>query len=252
MKKRSILKKPQAVILALTMSISLLAACADPAEKPADDKTAEDLSMKDSDAASSNAADDSSDAGVPDSPGEAADEADSSASPGEDDSDTWNTDSENAVIVTQGNCEFIAFLSKDGKESWIYKVIIHKDGLKKLKFPAKVNDAPVTRIGYGEELYEEEADWYYTIFDNTLEPWHGGYDTDRKADSITTIEFPATLTRIEIGAFCGFKKLKKVEIPNGVKELTPYSFAACPKLTEVKLPAGLTTLDFKAFDKSKA
>lgn len=162
----------------------------------------------------------------------------------------WNTGS--VVTVTKGDCEFFAFLSKDGKESWIYKVTIHKDGLKKLSFPAKVKDAPVTRIGFGAELYEEDSDWYNTIFDNTLEPWHDCYDTDEKADNITTIEFPATITRIETGAFCGFKKLKKVEIPDGVKELTPYSFAACPKLKEVKFPAGLTTLNVKAFDRSRA
>lgn len=162
----------------------------------------------------------------------------------------WNTGNE--VTVTQGNCDFLAYLSKDGKESWIYKVTIQKAGLKKLSFPAKVKGAPVTRIGFGAELYEEDADWYYTIFINTLEPWHGCYDTDKKADGITTIEFPSTLTRIETGAFCGFKKLKKVEIPDGVKELTPYSFAACPKLTEVKLPAGLATLKVEAFDRSEA
>lgn len=162
----------------------------------------------------------------------------------------WNT--KRTVTVTQGNCDFLSYLSENGKESWIYKIKIKKDGVTKLSFPEKVKDAPVTRIGYGAELYEEDADWYYTIFTGTLEPWHNCYDTDKKADSITSIKFPATLTRIEAGSFCGFKKLKKLAIPNGVKELTPYSFAACPKLTEVKLPAGLKALNVKAFDKSTA
>lgn len=252
MKKRSIFKKPQAAILALAMSISLLTACEGPAEKPEDDKTAEDLSMKDSDVPSSNTADDSCDV-TTDSPGEAAGEADSFASPGEDVSGSMEWNIGNEVTLTQGNCDFHAFMSTDGKESWIYKVTSHKDGLTKLKFPAKVNDAPVTRIGIGfgveSELYDEEMDCYFTIFSSILEPWHGLYGSN---DSITTIEFPETLTRIEGGAFCGFKKLKKVEIPDGVEELTPYSFANCPKLTEVKFPAGLTTLDFDAFDKSRA
>lgn len=161
----------------------------------------------------------------------------------------WITDK--SVTVTQDGCDFLTYLSEDGKESWIYQVKINKDGLKKLSFPEKIKGAPVTRIGFGEELYEEDSDWYYTIFHNTLEPWHNCYDTDVKAKDITSIEFPSTLTRIETGSFCGFNKIKKVVIPNGVKELTPYSFAACPKLKEVKLPAKLTSLNVKAFDKSR-
>ena len=252
MKKRSIIKKIQVAILAMVLSISLLAACTDSTEKPADNKTAEDLGMKASDAPVSDAADEPSKTESPDDLSEEEDEADSSVSSREDVSGStkWNTGSE--VTVTQGNCDFHAFLSTDGKESWIYKVTSHKDGLKKLSFPAKVKDAPVTRIGYGEEFYDdEEDDWYYTIFSGRVEPWHDEYEKDENADSITTIEFPETLTRIEAGTFCGFKKLKKVEIPDGVKELVNYSFAACWELTEVKLPEELTTLKFDVFDKCK-
>lgn len=162
----------------------------------------------------------------------------------------WNT--KDSVTVTKGNCDFLTYLSEDGKESWIYQVKINGDGLYKLKFPAKVKDAAVTRIGYGRELYEEDADCYISLFGEILEPWHDCYDTDKKAEGITSITFPKTLTRIETGSFCGLKSIKKVEIPNGVEELTPYSFAACPKLKEVKLPAALTTLNVMAFDKSRA
>lgn len=157
------------------------------------------------------------------------------------------------VIIKKEDCNFFAHMSKDGKESWIYKVRIKKDGIKKLTFPTEVNNAPVTRIGYGEELYGEDDDWIYTIFNSTLEPWHNAYDTDYpKADNITYIEFPETLTRIEAGAFCGLKKLKKVEIPDGVEALPSYIFAACKELTEVKLPAGLKAFNIVAFEKSKA
>ena len=242
----------------MAVSISLLAACTDSTEKPADNKTAEDLGIKASDVPASDAEDEPSKTESPDDLSEEEDEETPSI---EDISDSvksrnmkWDTGSE--VTVTQGNCDFHAFLSTDGKESWIYKVISHKDRLKKLSFPAKVKDAPVTKIGMGYGFYsdefDEEDDWYYTIFESTVEPWHDAYYTGITAASITTIEFPETLTQIEAAAFCGFRKLKKVKIPDGVKELTPYSFAACKKLTEVKLPAELTTVDVKAFDKSKA
>lgn len=155
------------------------------------------------------------------------------------------------VQVTKNNCDFLAYLSEDGKESWIYEVRINKGGLKKLTFPTKIKNAPVTRIGYGKELYEEDDEFYYSMFHTTLEPWHDCYATDKKADAITSIEFPKTLTQIERGTFCGLKSLKKAVIPNKVKELSLYSFAACPKLKEVKLPAGLESLEVKAFDKSR-
>lgn len=161
----------------------------------------------------------------------------------------WRTDK--TVTVTENGCDFLAYLSENGKESWVYQIKINKNGLKKLTFPTKINGAPVTRIGIGEELYEEDSDWYYSIFHSTLEPWHNCYDTDATAGDIAAIKFPKTVTRIEAGAFCGFKSLKKAEIPDGVEELTPYSFAACKKLVEVKLPAGLKELDVKAFDKSR-
>lgn len=163
----------------------------------------------------------------------------------------WNTGE--SILIKQEDCHFFAYLSKDGKESWIYQVRMKKDGIKELAFPAKVNHAPVTRIGYGTELYDaHDLDCYYTIFYTSLEPWHNAYDTDVKADSIVSIKFPATLTRIDVGAFCGLKKLKKLEIPDGVETLPSYIFAACPKLTEVKLPAGLKSFNVEAFDKSKA
>lgn len=156
-----------------------------------------------------------------------------------------------SVVVTKNGCDFLAFLSEDGKESWIHEVRINRDWLNKLTFPEKINNAPVTRIGYGKELYEEDDEFYYSMFHTTLEPWHECYRTDVKAETITSIEFPKTLTQIERGTFCGLKSLKKVEITDGVKTLAPYSFAACGKMKEVKLPAELEALDVSAFDASK-
>ena len=68
----------------------------------------------------------------------------------------WNT--EKTVTVTGENAVFDAYLSDDGKESWIYKVKLDKP-VKKLVFPEKINNLPVTRLGFGDELYEVDADW---------------------------------------------------------------------------------------------
>ncbi len=160
----------------------------------------------------------------------------------------WNRN--DVVTVKKDGCEFLAYLSGDGRESWIYRVKINGDGLEKLVFPKKVKGAPVTRLACGDELYSEDDDWYFDIFGNVLEPWHGCYSTIPEAKDITAIEFPPTVTKIEAGAFCGLESLKKLEIPQGVTELNSYSFAACKSLKKVKLPKSLKTFATLAFDKS--
>lgn len=160
----------------------------------------------------------------------------------------WNT--EKTVTVTGENAVFDAYLSNDGKESWIYKVKLDKP-VKKLVFPEKINNLPVTRLGFGDELYEEDADWYYSIFGETLEPWHGCYGHGVNIKEIESISFPSTVTTIEGGSFSGLSALKKVKLPDGMKELESYSFSACTSLKEVKLPAKLENFNTVAFKKSR-
>lgn len=159
-------------------------------------------------------------------------------------------DRNDVVTVNKDGCEFFAYLSADGRESWIYRVKMNEDGLEKMVFPKKVKGAPVTRLACGEELYGEDDDCYFDIFGNILEPWHGCYDTIPEAKDIAAIEFPPTVTKIETGAFCGLESLKKLEIPQGVTELSPYSFAACKSLKKVKLPKSLKTFATLAFKRS--
>ncbi len=63
MKKWSVLKKPQAAVLALAMSISFITACSGSSEKSADTGTTEHFSMEDSDLSAPDSAGDSSVAG---------------------------------------------------------------------------------------------------------------------------------------------------------------------------------------------
>ena len=163
-----------------------------------------------------------------------------------------------SVVVTKNGCDFLAFLSEDGKESWIHEVRINRDWLNKLTFPEKINNAPVTRIGYGKELYEEDDEFYYSMFHTTLEPWHECYRTDVKAETITSIEFPKTLTQIERGTFCGLilskdsKKLiwaapalKTVAIPKGVKQLEDNALFTS-QAVKVVIPKSVRKIGYKA------
>ncbi len=62
------------------------------------------------------------------------------------------------------------------QESWIYRIKLSRK-LTKLKLPEEINQAKITRVGYGEELYGEGHDSYENIFGDTIEPWHGCYGT---------------------------------------------------------------------------
>ena len=160
----------------------------------------------------------------------------------------WET--QNSIIISQNDVRYYAYLSKDKKESWIYKINPIKK-VKKLVIPKKIKAASVTRIGFGEELYADGSDYFVSAFGDSLEPWHNLYGTHlKKKNVIKEIVFPKTVKDIEIGAFSGMKRLEKVHIPDKVKTIPKYSFSACDYLKEVKFPKNLRDLDTNAFDMS--
>ena len=62
----------------------------------------------------------------------------------------WDTTK--SVTKEQNGVKYSAYLSEDGKESWIYQVKLSKK-IKTLSLPKEINQAKLTRVGYGEELY---------------------------------------------------------------------------------------------------
>ena len=61
-------------------------------------------------------------------------------------------------------------------------------------------------------------------------------------------ELPVTI--ISSSAFLGNKTLKKVVVPEGVKEIGAGAFQSCSALTDVVLPEGLETIGDSAFESS--
>lgn len=64
----------------------------------------------------------------------------------------WET--QKPITISQNDVRYYAYLSKDKKESWIYKIDPIKK-VNKLVIPKKIKAASVTRIGFGEELYAD-------------------------------------------------------------------------------------------------
>ena len=86
----------------------------------------------------------------------------------------WNTSK--SVTKEENGIKYSAYLTEDGKESWIYRIKLSRK-LTKLKLPEEINQAKLTRVGYGEELYGEGHDSYENVFGDTIEPGHGCYGT---------------------------------------------------------------------------
>lgn len=160
----------------------------------------------------------------------------------------WNT---SKSVTKEGNgIKYSAYLSEDGKESWIYQIKLSKK-ITKLTLPKEIDQAKLTRVGFGEELYGEDDDSYTNIFGDTIEPWHGCYGTlsynDKNKRTIQEIVFPNTVNQIETAAFTGMTKLKKLEIPEQVTKLPSYAFAKCSALTKITFSKNMQSVASSAF-----
>ena len=160
----------------------------------------------------------------------------------------WNTSK--SVTKEENGIKYSAYLTEDGKESWIYRIKLSRK-LTKLKLPEEINQAKLTRVGYGEELYGEGHDSYENIFGDTIEPWHGCYGTlsndDKNKRAIQQIVFPNTVNQIEAATFTGMTKLKKLEIPKQITKVPAYAFAKCTSLTKITFAKNMKSISSNAF-----
>ena len=65
-------------------------------------------------------------------------------------------------------------------------------------------------------------------------------------DQITRVILPRMVCRIESGAFQNCKRMKSINIPQGVDIVGPWAFADCA-LKEIDLPEGLKRIESRAF-----
>ena len=84
----------------------------------------------------------------------------------------WNTSK--SVTKEENGIKYSAYLTEDGKESWIYQIKLSKK-ITKLTLPKEINQAKLTRVGFGEELYGEGHDSYINIFGDKTNQVTSGY-----------------------------------------------------------------------------
>ena len=113
----------------------------------------------------------------------------------------WNTSK--SVTKEENGIKYSAYLTEDGKESWIYQIKLSKK-ITKLTLPKEINQAKLTRVGFGKELYNkgEDEDAYQNLFGDTIEPWHNCYgdlsNDDKNKQTIETVAIPGTVNKTSV------------------------------------------------------
>ncbi len=151
----------------------------------------------------------------------------------------WDMSKE--VTVKQDGYTFHAYLSKDGKERWIYQADSGSDSKTTLSFPEEVQGAVLTKLGAVPEEDEDAADCVCDIFGNSEEPWHLNDDNwdyifNRNTNGIRKIICPSTVKSMEAGTFCCFTGLEEVILPEQLKEIPSYLLFLCVNLKKIVLP----------------
>lgn len=158
-----------------------------------------------------------------------------------------------SVQAEEGAFTFEAYVSTDQKQCWIYHVKVNpqKGDTSQIHFPQSIDKAVVTKLGYDESLYDEEAEFNNNIFGNSVEWAHDVDGYDESLAGIRKMELPKSVTEITSDAFSGMNDLETVKLPDGVKKVEGCLFYGCDHLKSAKLPAKLKTFNPGAFDDCK-
>ena len=143
--------------------------------------------------------------------------------------DYWDVSKE--YTITNQDATYHAYLSKDKKESWIFKAdLLNKEKMLDIIFPQKIENAPVVRLGYSADLYQgEEAAWPQNLFGVTMFDYCD-------ADSRPTLEI---------------LNVKSVVMPDTIREMGSCTFGAMGNLKYIHLSDKLTSLKNGTFFGSK-
>ena len=153
------------------------------------------------------------------------------------DGTVWDISKE--VKVKQDGYTYHVYLSKDGKKSWIYQADPGSERKTTLSFPEEVQGAVLTKLGR-----TPVEDDYYDIFGNSVEPYHkhDGWVSDFDKSKINKIYCPATVRNITAAAFCGFRDLKEIILPEKLKKIPLFLLFYCKNLQKIILPQAFFTM----------
>ncbi len=74
-----------------------------------------------------------------------------------------------------------------------------------------------------------------------------GKEAFANVQTITVVNFPDTITKIEERAFTGSSIKKAFMHSSSITEIGAYAFAECKKLVQIDMPSSLTTIGEKAY-----
>ena len=140
--------------------------------------------------------------------------------------------------------------------------------IKKLEFPAEIDDKPVTIIGSGNIFVwlNEVGQRTELVFPDTVEEIRGEFftlgnfgkviipasvkkigDNAFSIAAVSEFEFKGAPETMGNRAFAEIYPLKSIKIPQGTLTLGKSCFEKCDRLTSVELPASLTSIGEKCF-----
>lgn len=159
----------------------------------------------------------------------------------------WDKSSKQKII--DGNYRYFVYFSSDKKYSWVYKVKqVKKREMEELALPETINGAVLKKIGYENK---KNVDDVKNLMGAIAEPYHNLDGYDRTPKGIKSVLIPSTVTEICKAAFCGFRDLKSIQIPDGVKTLNYALCYQCSSLERVVLPKKLEKMGNDVFKRCK-
>ena len=155
----------------------------------------------------------------------------------------WNV--EKSYSVTKNGVEYQAYLSQDGKESWIYNATaLTKSMDVVLDFPEKVEGTTVTWIGSKREFFPtEEDDGCFTIMGGIAEPWNSKGGKETTNTTVKEVKMSDSVERLADSSFAGFAALQKVYLSDKISDIGAYTFYSCVYLESIRFGGGITNIE---------
>ncbi len=168
--------------------------------------------------------------------------------------DRWDLTKE--YTLEEGGVKYHAYLTKDGKESWIYKAeLLDRQKVLDVVFPKTMQGVPVTYLGDQREVmfefHREETylwDCYYTIFGDVIEPWHTEESPLPEVVNVRSLVLPDTVRQIGGGAFACMANMRYVHLPKELAALPDYIFYGCYDLQKIDFPRQVKVDDLHTFE----
>lgn len=128
---------------------------------------------------------------------------------------------------------FSVFASEKTNNTQLKKSVQSKDELKRNGNSVKKVMASVM---YGDFEYDKDSSCIVK---------YNGNDTNVTIPSMIEGQ---SITKIGMDAFSNNKKIRKVKLPDTIKNIEPYAFKNCTMLSDINFPSGLLMIDCGAFD----